>query len=316
MNSRDWRTLRHLGRDPVVPLAVAERVAHERDQLEALLGRAENELRSQRSALASRTEEARRLQHSVEVLQGQARAAVSRAEQLEQALSRVEPAPRADIGRELRDELERSRNEAQVFREDAHRGWAQVERAQAEAREARQEADRARDELEALRQSAAAAATPRASTATQAAESEHEALEWKRRATGYAADLANLRRREAAEIEAGVRRERVARLMGLATVHDTVQRSIDTSTMNHDDPWMQGTIRTRELVLQQMAAAGAQPFGAAGDRFDPHRHEAIAVLPGGEADTVAQVLEVGFSLDDGSLVRPARVAVHNGKTVQ
>ncbi len=315
MNPRDWRTLRHLGRDPVVPLEVAERVARERDRLEALLRRAEQEIHALRGALASRTDEAQKLQHAGEVLQNQARSAAARVEQLERAVTRTEPNRSSEDSLEaLRAELERYRNEAQVFRDDAQRGWAQVERAQGEAREARQEADRARDELEALR--AAATATPTTDAATQAAESEHEASEWKRRAQAYAADLANIRRREQAEIEAGVRRERVARLLGLAAVHDTVQRSIETSTLAADDPWMQGTVRTRELVLQQMASAGATPFGTSGDAFDPHRHEAIAALPGGEADTIAQVLEVGFSLPDGTLVRPARVAVHNGESLE
>lgn len=309
MNGRDWRTLQHLGRDPVVPLAVAERVAHERDRLGALLQQAEAELRSQRSALASRTEEAHRLEHAVDVLRRQHQAAITRIEQLERELPRAANTVGATQLEDLTRELERLRSQAEVFRDDAHKGWAQVELAQAEAARARQEADLARDEIERMRAEHAAAATP--VQAPSAEEAEHEASEWRRRAQGYAADLANVRRRERDEIEAGVRRERIARLQSLAAIYDIVARSLSTSTLPEDDPWMQGTLLTRNRLLQEMALVGARPFGAAGDAFDPHRHEAIATLPGGTPNTVAQVLEVGFAFADGFLVRPARVAVHS-----
>ena len=141
MNGRDWRTLQHLGRDPVVPLAVAERVAHERDRLGALLQQAEAELRSQRSALASRTEEAHRLEHAVDVLRRQHQAAITRIEQLERELPRAANTVGATQLEDLTRELERLRSQAEVFRDDAHKGWAQVELAQAEAARARQEAE-------------------------------------------------------------------------------------------------------------------------------------------------------------------------------
>lgn len=307
MSTRDWRTLRHLGRDRMVPLAVAERVADERDRLHSLLVKADAEIRSHRAALASRSEEAHRLQHAVDVLSRQQEAAGARIEQLEAALVRAgtgTPDPK------LLDQLDQLRTDAAGYREDAQRGWAEAELARREAEQAREEADAARAESQALREERDTQVTPVRSASTE--ELEHEVAQWRQRAQSYVADLANVRRREAEDIAAGVRKERVARLASLATVHDTVVRSLETSTLGADDPWTVGTQRTRDLILQEMAKAGATPMGTAGEPFDPNLHEAVAAVPGGAPDTIAQVFEIGFVLDDGTLVRPARVGVFGG----
>ena len=48
---------------------------------------------------------------------------------------------------------------------------------------------------------------------------------------------------------------------------------------------------------------------AAGTRFDPHRHQAISVVPADqEANTVVSVLQKGYSIAD-RVLRPALVTV-------
>jgi molecular chaperone GrpE len=69
-----------------------------------------------------------------------------------------------------------------------------------------------------------------------------------------------------------------------------------------------------EIVAQKLrtgfARFGLEPVGEVGEAFDPNRHEAIVKLPteGATAETVADVVEVGYTLGE-RLIRPAKVAV-------
>jgi molecular chaperone GrpE len=69
-----------------------------------------------------------------------------------------------------------------------------------------------------------------------------------------------------------------------------------------------------ELVAQKLRGGfekyGLQKVGEKGETFDPARHEAVVQVPtpGAEGQTVADVIEPGYSLG-ARLVRPAKVAV-------
>lgn len=68
-----------------------------------------------------------------------------------------------------------------------------------------------------------------------------------------------------------------------------------------------------ELTLKQLTAAFAK-FNLAdvnplGEKFDPHRHQAISMVPSDAApNTVVQVLQKGYVLND-RVIRPAMVTV-------
>jgi len=73
----------------------------------------------------------------------------------------------------------------------------------------------------------------------------------------------------------------------------------------------QGITATEKEMLKTLAGAGIERFGKAGEKFDPHRHEAMLQVPAtGEApeNTVATLLKPGFTLKD-RVLRPAQVAV-------
>ena len=68
-----------------------------------------------------------------------------------------------------------------------------------------------------------------------------------------------------------------------------------------------------ELTLKQLEAAFAKAqiveIDAAGRKFDPHRHQAMAMVDSTEpANTVVQVFQKGYLLND-RVLRPAMVAV-------
>jgi molecular chaperone GrpE len=72
-----------------------------------------------------------------------------------------------------------------------------------------------------------------------------------------------------------------------------------------------------ELTLKQLASvfdkSGLKEINPAGEKFDPHRHQAISMLPSDrEPNTIINVLQKGYLLND-RVVRPALVTVAKGK---
>jgi len=65
-----------------------------------------------------------------------------------------------------------------------------------------------------------------------------------------------------------------------------------------------------QKIQQSFERYGVTKVGAVGDGFDPTLHEALMRMPSPDAtsETVADVLEVGYTLGD-RLIRPAKVAV-------
>lgn len=72
-----------------------------------------------------------------------------------------------------------------------------------------------------------------------------------------------------------------------------------------------------ELTLRQLESAfdrhQLREINPAGEKFDPHRHQAISMLPSEkEPNTVINVLQKGYSLHD-RVIRPALVTVAKPK---
>ena len=72
-----------------------------------------------------------------------------------------------------------------------------------------------------------------------------------------------------------------------------------------------------ELTLRQLTAAfdksGLAEINPAGEKFDPHRHQAISALEDeGEANRVIKVLQKGYALNE-RVIRPALVVVSKAK---
>jgi molecular chaperone GrpE len=72
-----------------------------------------------------------------------------------------------------------------------------------------------------------------------------------------------------------------------------------------------------ELTLRQLNAvfekASLQEINPAGEKFDPHRHQAISMLPSEkEPNTVINVLQKGYTLHE-RVIRPALVTVSRPK---
>ena len=121
------------------------------------------------------------------------------------------------------------------------------------------------------------------------------------------ADLDNYRKRAAREIESRVAEAKVAALRDWLDAVDSVERAL---RMEPGGPCFDGLRAVLDQMEAVLARQGAQRIGAAGDRFDPERHEAVAVQESADVPdrTVLAIERSGFALGD-RVIRPAQVVV-------
>jgi molecular chaperone GrpE len=121
------------------------------------------------------------------------------------------------------------------------------------------------------------------------------------------ADLDNYRKRSAREIERRVAEAREAALREWLDAVDSVERAM---RLESGGPCFDGLRAVLEQMDAVLARQGAKRIGAAGDQFDPERHEAIAVRATDDVPdrTVLAVERSGYALGD-RVIRPAQVVV-------
>jgi molecular chaperone GrpE len=123
------------------------------------------------------------------------------------------------------------------------------------------------------------------------------------------ADLDNLRKRYARELE----RERAAERARVAAQWLPVVDDLDRALAHAaEDPGAvtEGVRAVRDHALAVLARLGYPRYEEVGVPFDPARHEAVQAVPDAEAapGTVVEVLRPGYGREDHWL-RPAAVAV-------
>jgi molecular chaperone GrpE len=132
---------------------------------------------------------------------------------------------------------------------------------------------------------------------------------WKR----ALADLDNYRKRSAAETQRRVTESQERMLGDWLEAVDSVERALRMEP----EPDNQLALGLR-AVLEQMEAIlarqGVERIGAAGEEFDPERHEAVAVRPANDVPdrTVLEVARSGFRHGD-RVLRPAQVVVSQAR---
>ena len=120
------------------------------------------------------------------------------------------------------------------------------------------------------------------------------------------ADLDNYRKRAAREVERRAVEMRDALLRDWLEVLDSVERAL---RMHPDGPLYEGLRAVLDQIEATLARHGVERIGAAGERFDPERHEAIEARPSELEDrTVIEIARSGFAVD-GRVLRPAQVVV-------
>jgi molecular chaperone GrpE len=99
----------------------------------------------------------------------------------------------------------------------------------------------------------------------------------------------------------------------LLPVRDSLEAGLGAAQGADAEPLVDGMRATLRLLDDAFAAAGIREIAPRGEPFDPHKHEALSVLPvvDVEPNTVVEVVQKGYELND-RLLRAAKVLVARG----
>ena len=150
-----------------------------------------------------------------------------------------------------------------------------------------------------------ATSTTEARLAEALAEAERLRNEWLR----AKAETENVRRRAVEDVSKAHKFGVESFASTLLGVKDSLEAALalESPTIESLRPGVELTSRQLEAAFEKFAVREVAP--APGDRFDPHRHQAISQVPSDQApNTVALVLQKGWTLHD-RVLRPALVAV-------
>lgn len=155
-----------------------------------------------------------------------------------------------------------------------------------------------------------------------------EAAENRDRWLRAAAELENVRRRTAREIEENALRGRAAVLLDVVAILDDVDRALEAVSENQAvdggnadagsdpdpvaglDPVVAGIRLIRTQLVEMLRRHQVIEIEALGCVFDPHIHEGVLQVPAGDVPEgcVAQVFQRGYRVGE-RVLRPAKVAV-------
>jgi molecular chaperone GrpE len=125
------------------------------------------------------------------------------------------------------------------------------------------------------------------------------------------ADFLNYRRRAAQERAEERDRTRLEMLEALLPLLDDLALALSQVPPDlAEHPWTRGLLLSRRRLLDFLARAGLEPFGAVGELFDPALHEAVFYeqRPEFAVRRVETLVRPGYRLG-GRVVRPAQVGV-------
>ncbi|SFZ84939.1 molecular chaperone GrpE [Devosia enhydra] len=179
-------------------------------------------------------------------------------------------------------------------------------------------------EAEIAEASAAADASVSADAGDEAAKAleqlSGENAELKDRMLRLAAEMDNLRKRTEREV-ADTRAYAIASFArDMLTATDSLSRAlmvISPETRASADATLKSLIEGIDMTEREMqrllAKHGVKPIEAEGQKFDPHRHQAMFEVPDATKPegTVVQVVQTGFAIGE-RVLRPAMVGVSRG----
>jgi molecular chaperone GrpE len=128
-----------------------------------------------------------------------------------------------------------------------------------------------------------------------------------------AAELDNVRKRARRDVAAAEGRG-IARLAReLLPALDDFERALaaaEAQPENRDHHLTDGIRLVQSQLLTALKRVGIEPEAPKGEKFDPHRHEALAQQPveGAESGTIVEVYSNGYRIGD-DVLRPAKVVV-------
>jgi molecular chaperone GrpE len=127
------------------------------------------------------------------------------------------------------------------------------------------------------------------------------------------AELDNVRKRARRDVGAAESRGIFKLARELLPALDNFERALaaaEAQPENRDHHLTDGIRLVQSELLGSLARVGIEPDSPKGERFDPHRHEAVAQQPveGVEPGTIVEVYSAGYTYGE-DVLRPAKVVV-------
>jgi len=124
------------------------------------------------------------------------------------------------------------------------------------------------------------------------------------------AELENVRKRAARDIEAANRYGLEKFAQELLPVRDSLELAVQNAGRADPKSLLEGQEATLKLLNRALEKLGVTVIDPLGEPFDPARHEAMMTQESATAEpsSVLQVVQPGYELN-GRLLRPARVIV-------
>lgn len=141
-----------------------------------------------------------------------------------------------------------------------------------------------------------------------------EAERYKDLASRAQADVENIQKRAAREVEQARKYALERFLHNLLPVVDSIEKAIEAAEAAQGkgkaDPITEGIRLCHKLLTDVMAKEGIESLEPLGEPFDPNEHQAMAMIEHSdmEPNSVLTVAQKGYKLN-GRLVRPAMVTV-------
>jgi len=127
------------------------------------------------------------------------------------------------------------------------------------------------------------------------------------------AEMQNMQRRTARDIENAHKFALEKFLQNLLPVADSLEKAVEAAEQaseNEDDPMLEGVRLCNKLFVDVLGKEGIEVIDPVGEPFDPKEHQAMSMVenPDMEPNSVFAVVQKGYRLN-GRLVRAAMVMV-------
>lgn len=128
------------------------------------------------------------------------------------------------------------------------------------------------------------------------------------------AELENTRRRASEEVQKAHKFGIEKFAENLLPVVDSLEKALEVTKDDQDNPMREGMLATYRQLVHALDVSGMKPIDPKGEAFDPHKHQAIAMVPAPEgvaAGNVVEVFQRGWLISE-RVLRPAMVSVAQG----
>lgn len=128
------------------------------------------------------------------------------------------------------------------------------------------------------------------------------------------AELENTRRRASEEVQKAHKYGIEKFAENLLPVVDSLEKALEVTKDDQDNPMREGMLATYRQLVHALDVSGMKPIDPKGEAFDPHKHQAIAMVPAAEGVAPGSVVEVfqrGWLISE-RVLRPAMVSVAQG----